>query len=100
MTSNRIAAGTLSLVLLGLLGWSIFTGVGDLRTWTMLGVGAALGLLYTAFGRVPDWIVDHSGGSITDDDDPSNISPRVFVPILLGVILVAVAAFVVVVFVL
>ena len=93
MKPNRIAAGVLTLVLLALLGWSIFAGVGDVRTWVMLGVGAALGGLYTALGQLPAWIVEHSGGSITEDDDPSNISPRVYLPILLGVITVAVLAF-------
>ena len=96
MTTNRIAAGALSLVLLALLGWSLFAGVGDVRTCVMLGIGAILGLLYTAIGRVPDWIVDYSGGSITDDDDPSNISPRIYLPILFSVIVVAVIAFVLV----
>ncbi len=96
MTTNQIVAGALSIVLLALLGWSIFAGVGDIRTWIMLGIGSALGVLYAAVGRLPDWIVDHSGGSITDDDDPSNISPRVYLPILLGIIIVAVVGFFVV----
>ena len=55
-----------------------------------------LGLAYTALGRLPDWVVDYSGGSITDDDDPSNISPRVYLPVLFGVIAIAVIVFVVV----
>ena len=93
MTTNRITAGVLSLVLLALLGWCIFAGVGDMRTWLILGVGAAFGLIYTALGRLPNWIADHSGGTITDDDDPSNISPRVYVPLLLGVIVIAVLVF-------
>ena len=100
MTTNRIVAGTLSIVLLALLGWSVTVGLGDVRTWIMLGVGAALGMLYTAIGRLPDWIVDLSGGSIANDDDPSNISPRVYLPILLTVILVAATVFVVVVWLL
>ena len=93
MTTNQIASGILSLVLLALLGWCIFAGVGDVRTWAFLGVGVILGGLYTAFGRLPHWIADYSGGSITDDDDPANISPRVYLPILLGVIVIAAAAF-------
>ncbi len=97
MTTNRIAAGVLSILLLALLGWSVIAGVGGVRTWVVLGVGSALGLLYTVFGRLPNWIVNHSGGSITEDDDPSNISPRVYLPILLGVIAVAATAFVIVV---
>ena len=97
MNTNRVAAGILSLVLSALLGWSIVAGVGDLRTRIILGGGVALGVLYTAFGRVPDWIRDRTGGTLTDDDDPSNISPRVYLPIILGAILVAIGAFVVVV---
>ncbi len=100
MTPNRVVAGTLSLLLLVLLGWSIFSGSGDLRTRIILAVGVALGALYTAFGRLPDWIVDYSGGSITDDDAPSNISPRVYVPIVFGTVLIAVIASCVVLFVL
>lgn len=96
MTTNRIVASVLSIVLLALLGWSIFAGVADLRIWGMLGAGAVLGLLYTAFGSIPDWIIDHCGGAITDDDDPSNISPRVYLPILFGIITAAVIAFFVV----
>lgn len=96
MTINRIVAGSLSLLLLTLLGWSIFAGVGDLRTWIVLGIGAVLGLLYSIVGRLPNWIVDLSGGSITEDDDPSNLSPRVYLPILLGVIVVAVAVLLIV----
>ena len=100
MNGQQIAAGVLSFVLLTLLGWSLFAGVGDLRTRVILGVGVALGLLYAATGRLPDWMVNLSGGSITHDDDPSNIPPRVYLPILLGAVFVAVTAFVVVVFVL
>lgn len=94
-TNKRIASGVLSLVLLTLLGWCVVARVGDLRTWVVLGSGVTLGSLYTAFGRLPDWIVENSGGSITDDDDPSNVSARVYLPILLGVILIAFAVFVV-----
>ena len=99
MTPNRIAAGTLSILLLLLLGWSIFSGIGDLRTQFIIALGVVLGSLYTAFGRLPGWIVDHSGGSITDDADPSNISPRVYMPIVFGALLVAVIAFCVVLFI-
>ena len=99
MTPTRIVAGTLSLLLLVLLGWSIFSGIGDLRSWVILAAGLALGSLYTALGRLPDWIVDRSGGSITDDDDPSNISPRGYLSIIFGAIFVAVVASWVVLFV-
>jgi hypothetical protein len=90
MTPKRIAAGTLSLVLLALLIWSIVADVGDLKTKVLLAVGFVLGSIYTGLGRIPTWIIDLFSGSITDDDDPSNISPRVYLPIILGVILIGV----------
>ena len=95
-TTNRIVAGVLSIVLLALLGWSLFAGVGDVRTRTMLAVGVCLGGTYAFLGGLPDWIVDYSGGTINADDDPSNIPPRVYLPILFGVIAIAVIAFAVV----
>lgn len=99
MGTKRIASGTISVALSALLGWSILAGVGHLRTQMILALGIALGSLFTVFGGLPSWILGYSGGSITDDDDPSNISPRVYLPILLGAILVASIAFCVVVFV-
>ncbi len=96
MNAKRIAAVILTLVLSALLGWSIFAGVGDLRTRIILCVGIALGLLYATMGRLPAWILDLADGRITDDDDPSNIPPRVYLPILFGVIAIAVIGFVVV----
>ncbi len=95
MNTNRIAACILSFLLLALFGWSVFAGVGDVRTWIMLGVGTLLGALYAILGRLPDWITEYSSGSITADDDPSNISPRVYLPIIFGIIVVAVTVFVV-----
>lgn len=94
MNTNRIAACILSFLLLVLLGWSVFAGVGDVRTWFMLGAGALLGALYAVLGRLPDWITAYSSGSITADDDPSNISPRVYLPMIFGIIIVAVTAIV------
>lgn len=93
MTTNRIVSGILTLVLMTLLGWSVFAGFGDVRIWITLGVGAAIGILYTVLGRLPEWIVDHSGGSITRDQDPTNLAPRIYLPILIGVVVVAVAVF-------
>ncbi|MEM9943681.1 MAG: hypothetical protein AAF939_19110 [Planctomycetota bacterium] len=93
MATRRIVASALSIVILALFVWSIIGGVGDLRTKIILGVGALLGFLYAAIGRIPDWIVDFGGGTITHDDDPSNLSPRFYLPILIGVILFAAIAF-------
>ncbi len=98
MSPTRITAGLLSLVLLGLLVWTIVRGVGDIRTQILIGVGAVLGIAYVAYGRLPGWLISLSGGSLVADDDPSNISPRVYLPIIGGVILLAVVVFVIVIF--
>ncbi len=98
MTPARIIAGLLSLFLAGLLAWSIDRGVGDLRTQILLAVGVVLGVAYAVGGRLPDWLIALSGGSLVADDDPSRISPRVYLPVIGGVILLAVVVFVIVVF--
>ena len=78
MTPKRISVGLLSLGLLALLGWNLARGVGDVRTQVMLGAGSCLGVLYTLFGRLPDWLIEHSGGSLVADDNRGNISLRVY----------------------
>lgn len=98
MNRKRITAGLLSLVLLGLLGWSIVGGVGDIHTRLLIGLGAVLGIAYAAYGRLPDWLISLSGGSLVADDDPSNISPRVYLPIIGGAIVLAAVALVIVIF--
>lgn len=84
MTPNRIAATVLVLLLAALLAWSVLQGVGDLRLRLLLGAGIALGAVYAWFGRLPDWLVRHSGDSLRHDDDPANLSYRVYLPILLA----------------
>ena len=59
---------------------NLVRGVGDVRTQVMLGADSFLGVLYTLFGRLPDWLIEHSGGSLVADDNPGNISPRVYGP--------------------
>lgn len=100
MTQTRVLAGILSLVLLALLGWCLVRGVGDVRTQIMLGVGSFLGILYTVFGRLPEWLIEHSGGSLAADDDPRNIPPLLYLSAIGAVILIAVIIFFVVVYVL
>jgi hypothetical protein len=100
MTRQRVLAGILSLVLFGLLFWSVLAGGGDIRTWILLAVGGLLGSVYAAFGSLPEWIVDYTGDCITDEDDAANISMRIYLPILIGVILVAMVTFGLFVFVL
>lgn len=90
MAPRRITASLLSLALVGLLAWSIIRGVGDFRTRTLLAVGAVLGIAYAVYGRLPEWLISLSGGALVTDDDPSNISPRIYLPIIGGAILLAV----------
>ena len=86
------------MLLLVLLVWTFVGGVGDLRLQVLLGFGIVLGLVYAIYGRLPQWLLDLSGNKIVADDDPANISPRVYLPILGAVVLIAVLAFLVGVF--
>ena len=100
MTRTRILAGLLSLALLALLGWCLVRGAGDVRTHIMLGAGSVLGILYTVVGRLPDWLTERSGGFLAADDDPGNISPRLYLSVIGATILIAIIVFVVVMYVL
>ncbi|WP_298862275.1 hypothetical protein [uncultured Gimesia sp.] len=93
MTSKRISAGLLSIFLLAMLGWTFIGNVGDVWTQVMLGMGVALGAIYAFYGQLPEWLINLSGGKIVADDDPGNISPRVYLPILGVAILVAAFVF-------
>lgn len=86
------------MLLLALLSWTFIGGVGDLRLQVLLGFGIVLGLMYLIYGRLPEWMLDLSGNKIVADDAPGNISPRVYLPILGAVVLIAVLAFLVSVF--
>jgi hypothetical protein len=90
MHRSRIAAVFLSLLLLTLWVWSLIQGIRDPQLHVSLGIGIVLGALYAINGRLPKWITSASSGTLTDDDDPGNISPRLYLPILAGVIVIAV----------
>ncbi len=100
MKPKRFVAGLLSLVLLAFLG-ATFLGGSDgedlLEVRIALGVSAVLGMVYAWQGRLPDWALELGDGRLTQDDDPSNISPRVYLPILLALVLALVLAYVVLV---
>ena len=98
MTSKRFTAGLLSIFLMAMLGWTFIGNVGDVRIQVLLGLGVVLGVVYTFYGQLPEWLVNLSGGKIVADDDPGNISPRIYLPILGVVMVLAVVAFFVVVF--
>lgn len=91
MTSRQIAAGLLVILLASLLGWALIRGAADLKLQLLLVLGMILGTLYTVYGQLPDWLLQISGSRITADDDPGNLSPRVYLTILLMVLLLAAA---------
>jgi hypothetical protein len=64
--------------------------VGDQRVLFLLSTGIVLGVIYTIRGgSLPQWLHRLGGGKITKDDDPRNLSPKVYLPVLLAVIVVA-----------
>ncbi|HEY4261917.1 MAG TPA: hypothetical protein VGM98_17230 [Schlesneria sp.] len=89
MNRSRVAAIILSLLLLSLLIWSLLNRIRDQRLLIMLGFGVCLGAIYAVNGRLPQWMISASSKSLTADDDPANISPRLYLPILAGVVIVA-----------
>ena len=93
MMFKRVVAGLLSLVLLVFLGATFF-GVGGedlLEVQIPLGVSAVLGIVYAWQGGLPGWAIELSG--LTRDDDPSNLSPLVYLPVLFALVLVIVLLF-------
>lgn len=79
--AKRIAALLLTLTLVGLGLYTWRAGVGDRQTLVLLGFGSAWGLLYTIRGgSLPPLIYKLGEGKITADDDPSNLSPKFYLP--------------------
>ncbi len=95
MKNRRIISGLLTILLAMLLGWYKTQGVGDGRTIVYLCIGIILGTVYTFFGRLPSWVISISNGWLNADDNPANIPPRVYLPIIAVVIFLAVTTFVI-----
>jgi hypothetical protein len=94
---TRVAALVLTLGLVALAVYSLIQGT--FGVVPLLAIGIALGALYVwRGGSLPEWAYrmrTRAGvRSITRDDDPSNIPAKVYLPILAGVILLALLAFV------
>ncbi len=97
---RRLAALTLAIGLAVLLAVGLALGSVDLRRASLLGVGVALGGWFALRGGLPSWLYEGNGTildafrpNLNRDDDPGNISPRVYLPILLALVVVGVAAF-------
>jgi len=93
---KRVVALLLTIVLAGSVMYTWLAGVGDSRTLWLLVIGVVLGATYTIRGSsLPPFLYrltgSHllAGNAITDDDDPRNLSPKVYLSVLLLVALVA-----------
>lgn len=64
--------------------------------------GVVLGTVYLVKGKIPDWYINftqkfnfYTAGILTQDNDSRNIPFAMYGPILLGIILIAISAFVI-----
>lgn len=89
MSAKRIAALCLTVLLAGLFVRCLIADVGDLKTRGLLLIGSVLGAIYATHGSLPTWIIERSGGRLAADDDPANLSPRVYLAVLPVAIVVA-----------
>ena len=79
---------TLMLSCLAIYVWR--AKVGDQRVLFLLSTGILLGVVYTIRGgSLPLWVHRIGGNKITNEDDPRNLSPKLYLPVLLAVIVVA-----------
>jgi hypothetical protein len=99
---KRIAALVLVAVIFVLGVVAALNRMGDARFYSALVVGIVLGAWYVMRGDLPDRVYDASesrwnlGPHLTREDDPRNISPKVYLPLILLAILGGIIAFLVV----
>lgn len=97
---NRITALCLTIFLSIILFTMPFTS-NSLKEYSVVILGVVLGWLYVIRGgSLPGWLIEftqkfnfYTGGTITKDNAPENISPRIYLPILLSAILIAILAY-------
>ncbi|GEM_PF-6302627 len=101
--AKRIVVAVLVLAIAAMLALAIWRHTLDLRSGYLLVLGIILGALYAISPRSYDTILaaikrlrSRIGplsfgvdAKLTDDDDPRNLNPKVYLPILLGAIVVA-----------
>jgi hypothetical protein len=87
-TRKRIMVVALAVALaaLGTYGWMSGTATFEMLRLIMLGV--ALAVVYIARGGTLP-AVAHRVANVLSDDDPRNLPPRIYLPILCGAILIA-----------
>jgi|SRR6266478_4942136 len=87
---RRVAVFLLTMLLAGLAIYTWRANVGNRRVLLLLAIGIVMGLIYTVRGgSLPPWLYRRGGGKITEDHDSRNLSPKVYLPVLLAVILLA-----------
>src|SRR4051812_36939923 len=88
---RRAAGFLLTTTLVGIAIYTWRTKVADQGVLVLLLAGIVLGVVYTVRGgSLPPWLKRLGGGSkITADDDPRNLSPKVYLPVLMFVVVVA-----------
>ena len=95
--ARRVAALLLTLALVAVAAWSVASGI--IGTLPVLLMGIALGLTYVVRGgSLPEWVYwlaksRYGVRRITPDNDPSNVRWRLYLPVLLGVLLLAALVF-------
>ncbi len=96
---KRLAALGLSLVLLTLLIVGLVRGTVDAKVAGLMILGMIVGASFALRGELPSSLYtstesrwDLLGLKLTEDNDPRNISPRIYLPILLTLIALGAAA--------
>jgi hypothetical protein len=78
------------IAVLGLL--AIRAGTAEPDQLVILATGIVLGIIYLVRGgSLPDWI--HRYFNVNAEDDPSNLPPRIYLPILIAVLVIASLAY-------
>lgn len=98
--TKRIVALCLTVFLAIVLCIMFFTSEST-KDYGAVILGILLGGLYVIRGgSLPNWLIEftqkfnfHTGGTITKDDDPANISPKIYLPIVFSAILIAIIAY-------
>jgi hypothetical protein len=88
MGAKRIAVLILAMLLatIGIYAWA--RGVATAQLGSLLCVSISLAILYVWRGNsLPDFIYRYE--IVQRDDDPRNISPRVYLPLILAALIVA-----------
>jgi hypothetical protein len=78
------------IAVLGLL--AVRAGTAEPGQLAIFATGIVLGMVYLIRGgSLPDWV--HRYFDVNADDDPSNLPPRIYLPVLIAVIVIASLAF-------